>query len=298
MAEETTTTTVPPTQPTLPLSGQYGATTTTTPRQSSNPTPAGGGGRISPSLSNQNIYTEDGADPYRYPIGVRGKGTFDENGKLISYEGYKYFSGPRYGTTSGAGAATGTPMIVKGEEKTPLYFSGDEDEIFGYSVEQISNLQRAMNGIGLLGKKYTPGVADNSTRAAYRNLLEQANGYGEDVGAAIIRMASAGAGQSRGNLTQYRVSSEADVKAIISATAKKLLGRNLGEGDLARLAQTYRNLEKETGLAAGSTTQQEVVGAPSVEAFAESQLGKMLPEETNARELGSYLEAIKERYQI
>jgi len=291
-----TTTTTPPTQPTVPPPSQYGVTTTTTP---GTPTPGAGGSRVSPDIANPGILVEDGADPYRYPIGVKGKATFDASGKLVTYEGYKYFSGPRYGTTSGAGAATGTPMVVKGEEKIPLYFSGDEDEIFGYSVEQISNIQRALNGVGLLGKKYTPGVADNATRAAYRNLLEQANGYGEDAGAAITRLASAGGvGGSRGNLTQYRVSSEADVKAIISATAKKLIGRNLGEGDLARLAQTYRTLEKETGLAAGSATQQEVVGAPSVEAFAESQLGKMLPDETNARQFGSYLEAIKEKYQI
>jgi hypothetical protein len=32
--------------------------------------------------------------------------------------------------------------------------------------------------------------------------------------------------------------------------------------------------------------------------FAQEQIEEMLPEETNARQFGSYLEAIKERYQL
>ena len=60
----------------------------------------------------------------------------------------------------------------------------------------------------------------------------------------------------------------------------------------------YRELEKQAGLAAGSDTIQQVETAPSPEAFAESQLGQMFPDETNARQFGSYLEAIKERYQV
>lgn len=291
-----------PSQPTIPPAGQYGATETpsgtpTTPT-TIKPTPAAGG-RISPDLQ-KGVLSEDGGDSYQYAIGVKGRRIFDDNGNVVRYEGYKYYTQPRYGTTSGAGAATGTQMVpgVAGQAFEPKYFSGDEDQIYGYSSEQIANLQKAMNAVGLLGGKYSPGVVDNSTRAAYANLLEQANGYGEDADAAIMRLASVGGRGGTGGLTQYRVSNETDIKNVISRVAKQTIGRNLGEGDLNRMAQMYRELEKEAGLAAGSSTQQEVMAAPSPEAFAQSQLETMLPEETNARQFGSYLDAIKEKYQI
>lgn len=274
------TTTTTPTQPTVPGRGAYGSTTTTVPK--TQVTPGAGGSRVSPDLQNSGILVEEEGDISRYAIGVRGRKVFDEKGNLIRYEGYKYFG-------------------RKGFEKTgevPKYFQGDEDQIFGMSVENLASLQRAMNGVGLLSDKYAPGVADNATRNAFMNLLEQANGYSEDYNATILRLAAVGAGGRGRQLTQYRVSNESDVKAIISRVSRETLGRNLGEGDLKRLAQMYRQLEAEAGLAAGSETQQELIAAPSPEAFTESQLGQMFPEETNAREFGSYLEAIKNRYQL
>jgi hypothetical protein len=280
------------TQPTVPAAGRYGAPTTATTVPKGTPTPAAGGSRVSPDLQNKNILTEEDGETYQYAIGVKGRKVFDK-GKIVRYEGYKYFTPPQAKLES----IFGLRNIVPGKE--PLYFSGDEDKIYGMSVENLSSLQKAMNAIGLLGDNYAPGVADNSTRNAFANLLEQANGYGEDYDAAILRLASVGGtGRGRGSLSQYRVSNENDVKSIISRVSKQQLGRNLGEGDLNRLAQIYRGLEKEAGLAAASTTQAEVPSAPSVEVFTESQLGNMFPEETNARQFGSYLEAIKEKYQI
>jgi hypothetical protein len=281
----TTTTPTQPTQPTVPAAGQYGATTTSS-VPTSTPTPASGGGsKISPDLQS-GVLVEDGGATYQYAIGVKGRKVFDENGNLIKYEGYKYtrYQNGKYGAM---------PTQVE-----PKYFSGDEDKIYNLSVENLSSLQKAMNAVGLLGDKYAPGVADNATRAAYVNLLEVANGYGEDTDAAIMRLASVGAGTGKGKLDQYRVSSELDIKNVINRVSQQAIGRKLGEGDLNRLAKMYRELEKQAGLAAASTTLQQVESAPSPEAFAESQLGKMFPTETNARQFGSYLEKIKERYQL
>jgi hypothetical protein len=261
------TTTVPQTQPTVPTAGSY--------------SPGAGGSRISPDLENPNILVEDGGSPYQYAIGVKGRRIYDLNGNVIRYEGFKF---------TGTGAPEGGRM--------PIYFSGDDEKIINFSLEDIASLQRAMNSVGLLGDNYSPGVVDATTRNAYANLLEQANYYGEDEDAALLRLASAGAGRRGGQLTQYRVSNEKDVKAIISRVSQQTIGRNLGEGDLNRLAQLYRNLEKETGLAAGSQTQQEVMAAPSPETFTQSKLEEMFPEETNARQFGSYLEALQERYQL
>jgi hypothetical protein len=235
---------------------------------------------VSPSLQDENILVEGETDPYRYAIGVKGRNIYDPiTKKIIRYEGYKY---------TGPGAPAGGA--------TPQYFSGDEDKIANFAVEDIASLQRAMSSIGLLSDRYAPGVADSSTRSAYARLLEEANVYGEDENAAILRLAAAGAGRNRGQLTQYRVSNEKDVKSIISRVAKQTIGRNLAEADLTRMAQLYKELEKESGLAAASRA--EVMAAPSPEVFAQEQIQEMLPEETNARQFGSYLEAIKERYQL
>lgn len=285
------------TQPTVPAPNVYGQTTVpptnpsaTPPPVTMPPTPAAGG-RISPSLKDPNVFTEEGGEYSLYAIGVRGRKVFDANGKLIRYEGFKRFTPKPDNRLFG--------ITLPSTMNQPQYFQGDEDKIFQMSVEDLSNLQRSMNAVGLLGDNYAPGVADNATRAAYYNLMEQANGYLEDTDATILRLAAAGGGQGTGRgLTQYRVSNEADVKAVMSRAAKQTLGRNLGEGDLNMLANMYRELEKQAGLAAGSATQQEVVTAPSPEVFAQNQLEQMFPTETKARQFGSYLKAIKEKYQI
>lgn len=283
-----------PTQPTIPGASTFGSPSTTTPTPT--PTPASGGSKISPNLQNPGILEEADGMTYKYAIGVRGRKVFDESGKLVRYEGYRYYDNAQTARSRTA-AETSVESLYPSNVRNPKYFSGDEDQIFNMSLEDLSSLQRSMNAIGLLGDKYSPGVADNATRAAFTNLLEVANGYGEEFEDSIMRLAASG-GRGGKKLTQYRVSSEADVKAIISRVSRETLGRNLAEGDLTRLAQMYRNLEREAGLAAGSETQQQVVAAPSPETFAESQLGQMFPEETNARQFGSYLEAIKEKYQI
>lgn len=300
-AETSTGTTQPPT-PTPNTFAPGGTTTTTVPStttttapKSTTTTPATSD--IDPNLQDESIYSEtaDGKK-IRYAIGVRGQRVYDSSGKLIKYEGYKYQSNPRYFTTSGAGAQTGTGMLAGPQTREPQYFTGDQDQIFGMSLETLATLQRAMSDVGLLGKDYAPGTADNATRAAFTNLLEIANGYGETYEQAIIRLASTGAGGNKGGLSQYRVSNENDVKNIISRVAKQTIGRNLGEGDLNRLAQVFRNLEQQAGMAAASTTQREVAAAPSVETFAQNSLEQMFPQETNARKFGSYMEAIKEKY--
>lgn len=293
-AETSTGTTQPPT-PTPNTFAPGGTTATTVPQSTATTMPPASD--IDPNLEDEALYSEtsDGKK-IRYAIGVRGQRVYDSSGKLIKYEGYKYQSNPRYFTTSGAGAQTGTRMLAGPQTREPQYFTGDQDQIFGMSLETLATLQRAMYDVGLLGKDYAPGTADNATRAAFTNLLEVANGYGETYEQAIIRLASTGAGGNKGGLSQYRVSNENDVKNIISRVAKQTIGRNLGEGDLNRLAQVFRNLEQQAGMAAASTTQREVAAAPSVETFAQNSLEQMFPQETNARKFGSYMEAIKEKY--
>ena len=263
----TTTSTLPP-RPTTTNPGQSSAPTTTVPTQNDVPT------NISPLLTNSGILS---ADSGSFAIGVSGRRIFDETGKLVSYEGYKYKS------------------PITGKESVPLYYEGDDTKtLYGLSVESLSTLQNAMYNVGRLSKGYSPGVVDPKTITAYKGILATANGYGEDADTTITRLASGGASVRGGQLNQYRVSSDADVKAIMNKVAQQTLGRQLGEGDLNRLSGLYRDLERTSG----QSNAAEIVQPPQVETFTQNKLEEMFPEDTNARQFGSYLTAIEKKYNL
>ena len=264
MAPPTTTTTSPPTQPTVP---RPSAPTTTVPMQNDVPS------SIAPTLLNPATLSADGG---QYALGVSGRRIYNSSGKLLKYEGYKYTS-PATGAVS-----------------EPKYFTGDEDALYGLSIEALSTLQNAMYNIGKLGKGYTPGVVDSKTTSAYKSLLITANGYGEDFETTISRLATTGSSARGGTLTQYRVSNDADVRAIMNKVSQQTLGRKLGEGDLNRLSGLYRELERTSG----QSNAAEVVQPPQVETFTQNKLEEMFPEDTNARQFGSYLTAIEKKYNL
>jgi len=264
MAPPTPTTTVPPTQPTVP---RPSAPTTTIPTQNDVPS------SISPNLLNPATLSADGG---QYALGVSGRRIYNSSGALVKYEGYKYKS------------------PATGQLSEPKYFTGDEDALYSLSVEELSNLQNAMYNVGKLGKGYSPGVVDSKTTSAYKSLLVTANGYGEDFETTISRLATTGTSARGGQLNQYRVSNDADVRAIMNKVSQQTLGRKLGEGDLNRLSGLYRDLERTAGQASGA----EVVQAPQVETFTQNKLEEMFPEDTNARQFGSYLTAIEKKYNL
>jgi len=285
----TTNTTVPTeTQPTVPRPGQSPASTTTStlplrstttnPGQSVAPTttvptqndvPSS----IAPTLLNPATLSASGG---QYALGVSGQRIYNSSGKLLKYEGYKY-TNPTTGVVS-----------------QPKYFTGDEDALYGLSIEALSTLQNAMYNVGRLGKGYTPGVVDPKTTSAYKSLLITANGYGEDFETTISRLATTGSSARGGALTQYRVSNDADVRAIMNKVSQQTLGRKLGEGDLNRLSGLYRELERTSG----QSNAAEIVQPPQVETFTQNKLEEMFPEDTNARQFGSYLTAIEKKYNL
>lgn len=289
----TNTTTAPRTQPTLPSTQDLMAPTTTTPSVSQNGVTPGADVGVSAGLTDENTYTDTTGYTYTYPVGVKGRRVYDKTGKLIRYEGYRYYNTNArrlQATFGGTGAEFG---------KAPQYFAGDEDKIATWATEDVANLQKAMNALGYLGDDYRPGVVQTATKNAYARLLEDANNYGESVEDTIIRLASTStATGGKGNLTQYRITNQSDIKSVINKVAERQLGRSLGEGDLNRLATLYNNLEREQGQTLAANRQAEVTSIPAVETFAESQLGRLYPKDVQARQFGSYLEAIKTRYQI
>ena len=268
LPKQTSTTSSLPTQPTIP---RPGATTTppvtTAPTQNDVPT------AIAPGLLNPATLSAEGA---QYALGVSGRRIYNPTTKTFKYEGYK-FTSPT------------TKVVAE-----PKYFAGDEDNLYGLSIEELSNLQTQMYNVGRLSKGYVPGIVDSKTTSAYKSLLVTANGYGEDLETTLSRMKTTGASSRGGQLNQYRVTNDADVKSIMNKVAQQTLGRKLGEGDLNRLSTMYRNLEQQ----AGTSTSAQVVTPPQIETFAQNKLEQMFPEDTNARQFGSYLTAIEKKYNL
>jgi hypothetical protein len=269
-----------PTQPTLPKPETFSPPSS----QSSTATTVQPSGDLVDTRlpAGQNIY---GALPegqtYKYALGVTGRKIFDEKGNIVRYEGYKVVR--ERPSPWGPGMLSGV--------QSPKYFAGDEDAIGYMPMEQLINLQRAMNQVGLLSDNYAMGMVDQATRSAFTNLLETANFSGEDYEQTILRMAATG-GSRRGSLTQYRVSNPDDVKSVINKVAEQTIGRKLPEGDLDRMARLFLEEERKSATSGSA----EVVSAPNVQVFAEQQLEATMPEETQARQFGSYMEAIKGKY--
>lgn len=266
-----------PSQPTLPKPETF------TPPSSTPTNTQPSGDKVDPRLiGGQNIYgTLPEGYTYKYALGVTGRKIFDDKGNIVRYEGYRVAS--QRPSPWGPGMLSGV--------QTPKYFAGDEDSIGYMPMEQLINLQRAMNQIGLLSDNYAIGMVDQPTRSAFTNLLETANFSGEDYEQTILRMAASG-GSRRGSLTQYRVSNPDDVKSVINKVAEQTIGRKLQEGDLDRMARLFMEEERRSATSGGA----EVVSAPNVQTFAEQQLEATMPEETQARQFGSYMEAIKGKY--
>jgi hypothetical protein len=269
-----------PTQPTLPKPETYSPSSS---QSSSGTTVQPSGDSVDPRLPrDKNIYGDlPPGQTFKYALGVTGRKIFDEEGNIVRYEGYRVAS--QRPSPWGPGMLSGT--------QTPKYFAGDEDSIGYMPMEQLINLQRAMNQIGLLSNNYAMGVVDQPTRSAFTNLLETANFSGEEYEQTILRMAAAG-GSRRGSLTQYRVSNPDDVKSVINKVAQQTIGRKLQEGDLDRMARLFMEEERRSATSGSA----EVVSAPNVQTFAEQQLEATMPEETQARQFGSYMEAIKGKY--
>jgi hypothetical protein len=269
-----------PSQPTLPAPQTY-PQPSSQPSTTNNSQPSGD--KVDPRLINgTNIYgTLPEGQTYKYALGVTGRKIFDDKGNIVRYEGYRVAS--QRPSPWGPGMLSGI--------QTPKYFAGDEDAVGYMPMEQLINLQRAMNQIGLLSDNYSIGMVDQPTRSAFTNLLETANFSGEDYEQTILRMAAVG-GSRRGSLTQYRVSNPDDVKSVINKVAEQTIGRKLQEGDLDRMARLFIEEERRSATSGSA----EVVSAPNVQTFAEQQLEATMPEETQARQFGSYMEAIKGKY--
>lgn len=219
----------------------------------------------------------------RSAIGVQGTQTLDPlTGKPTGYFGFQTKETlPQLGGFEPAGQTVANQ---------PKYFSGDEDAINSYSKETIAQLQYNLSKNGLMGRKYTPGVVDNQTRSGFKELLGISNRQGTDWINALGSVSQAGASTGT-KLPAYQLTNPEDLKAVFRKAAQDSLGRNLQDGDINRLVETYQAQEaqyqKQVSTVGGVVTQ-----APSAQAFAQSAINKDFGTEVNTRKLSDIFGAI------
>lgn len=219
----------------------------------------------------------------RSAIGVQGTQTLDPlTGKPTGYFGFQTKE-----TLSQLGGFEPAGQTLTYQ---PKYFSGDEDAINSYSKETIAELQYNLSKNGLMGRKYTPGVVDNQTRSGFKELLGISNRQGTDWVNALGSVSQAGASTGT-KLPAYQLTNPEDLKAVFRKAAQDSLGRNLQDGDINRLVETYQAQEaqyqKQVSTVGGVVTQ-----APSAQAFAQSAINKDFGTEVNTRKLSDIFGAI------
>jgi hypothetical protein len=217
----------------------------------------------------------------RSAIGVQGTQTLDPlTGKPTGYFGFK-------SQETLPGVSSSADEIVSSR---PRYFSGDEDAINSYSKETIAQLQYNLSRNGLMGRKYTPGIVDNQTRSGFKELLGISNRQGTDWVKALGSVSQAGVSTGT-KLPAYQLTNPEDLKAVFRKAAQDSLGRNLQDGDINRLVETYQAQEaqyqKQVSTVGGVVTQ-----APSAQAFAQSAINKDFGTEVNTRKLSDIFGAI------
>lgn len=190
----------------------------------------------------------------------------------------------------------------------PRYFDGHEFLPASFSPEKIAMLQRELATAGLIGPKtkFRVGLWDETTRNAYKNLLEYANAAGLDERAAIKRYAQAQLldpsgeeGPTRAPLT-IKKSNPTDLYAIADVAARSKLGRKLTDKEKAAMASAFQAQEvaEQTTDYNQAETGGTSVAAPNAQAFMAERIAREYSVEAGAHDLagqfGEFGELLKQ----
>lgn len=226
-----------------------------------------------------------GGKKYEGAIGVEGQRVTDIEAGTRTYEGYMAPS-PQTRMASGLGI----PFVPNLPKIEPKYFAEDVDKLGTMSRGYIAQWQMKMNQAGLLGNEFTMGVADNSTLSAYREVLGIANREGITDAEALSLVAQRKVKLGGGAVTRYRLTNEADIKAVVDNVAQSLLGRSLDDGQAERIARAFQQEEMsaQKAYAAGGMVQE----APSAQQFVTSAIEKDFGEQVDTRKLNNIFGAV------
>lgn len=173
----------------------------------------------------------------------------------------------------------GEPLAIT-RQAQPRYFDGAEFVPARLGPEKIARIQSVLAQVGLIGPKtaFRLGVWDETSRNAYKNLLEFANSYGVDESEALdlysqsvaVRGDGATAGVG-GGLPRTKLSNPEDLAAVVDTVARARIGRKVDDGFTQRFISAYQQAEQAEAAAAmgeGGT----YTGAPDARVMAENML--------------------------
>lgn len=205
-------------------------------------------------------------------LGVAGRAELDATGRII------------------AGTYTGQTKVIGGNELRPQYFEGDEYDITTFDAETIIGLQKSLQTGGyFLGSTYSPGIVRDSTVAAYKRALEDANQSFITFDQAIERSLKFPYSGGATTLKKYRVTAAADLESVFDKVSQNVLGRTLDTEQLNKLVKTYQGTEL------GSLQSQAGVSAqaPSAQAFGETRIEQTNQDESDAYKFAQYAQVFE-----
>lgn len=161
-----------------------------------------------------------------------------------------------------------------GPEREPLYFQGDEAQIRSLTPEELAKLQTDLEKLGYLSK-YRLGVVDSETLGAFTKLLGEANIYGSDWRTAIDALQNAPSRSTGGTGLGRRRANPDDLRRVFRRASQTALGYTLDDARLSQMVSAFQQQE-------GSSS------AQSAEGFAETQIEKQNPLDTQAYDFAQF----------
>ena len=205
-------------------------------------------------------------------LGVAGRAILDATGRVI------------------AGSYTGQTKVIGGSELRPQYFEGDEYDITTFDAETIIGLQKSLQKGGyFLGDTYSPGIVRDSTVAAYKRALEDANQSFMSFDQAIERSVQFPYSGGATPLKKYRVTAAVDLESMFDKVSQNVLGRSLDTEQLNKLVKTYQGTELGSLQSEAGVSEQ----APSPQAFGETKIEQTNQDESDAYKFAQYAQVFE-----
>lgn len=173
-------------------------------------------------------------------------------------------------------------LITSTEDVAPQYFDGDQYGPATWPKDRVLQLQLSMKDAGLLTKAYRPGVWDQVSADAYEQAMGYANRSATNVDDVIKQWTQAPKPEDQKQGYVLTLKSPEDIKATLQASAAKVIGRSLSDGELATLVAGYQQLDRtaqEKAAAAAEVAKNdtqgtpiEVTDSPDISSYAADQL--------------------------
>lgn len=265
--------------------------------------------RTSPRRSGSNPFGGGGPPPAgggsRSGSGSRSGGT---RAPLGVEPGHTVITGTstqgRTGTDGRSGMQLGGGQMARGGYSTPItqsprYYEGDQDVPGSFSADRIMELQQNLAKTGLLTGNFTLGYYDETTRKAYRRLLEMANRAGIDADQLLNEMngmaSTTGGGtwgvDEFGNIVRTdgpgselpplvtRTTDPSVLRQVFRRSVIELLGEGWDQTQIDGMVAAYNKMEQDRQQQAydQQLTGGSYVDIPSPEGWIEAQVQEKDP---------------------